>query len=433
MPSRAAKMPFPPLNRWLIVLLCFGLVSGNAAGQNKEAQSSFIASNTRFAFKLFRQVVSQGPDKNLLVAPTGLSLTFALLENGADAATREEIENGFEFKGLDLQQINEGAKALREALQLSKPVSMNAKKPLGMTTEQWHALQAAPPNGTIIADSLWLRTNLPESFLKISQDDYGVDIKRLLAAPTPTIQISRWATGRTGKTLSITPGPMSGNDLLFVDVTYFRKFWREHFPDSATKPGTFTMANGKTKQVPFMYRTDHFQYFEDEKFQAVTLPYDDQTAMLVFLPREDSTLKEFEQSLDAAHWQNWQSKFDSHEGTVGLPRIQLQTGFDVRAALKEIGVNRAFDTFAAFRPIVPLDGARLENAIQKTQLKVDESGTEAVSILMVGGVIGGVPGGQLGGPPPPPPFKMIMNRPFLFAIVDKPTGQLLFLGAVMEP
>jgi serpin B len=66
-------------------------------------------------------------------------------------------------------------------------------------------------------------------------------------------------------------------------------------------------------------------------------------------------------------------------------------------------------------------------------LKVDESGTEAVSILMVGGVIGGVPGGQLGGPPPPPPFKMIMNRPFLFAIVDKPTGQLLFLGAVMEP
>jgi serpin B len=155
--------------------------------------------------------------------------------------------------------------------------------------------------------------------------------------------------------------------------------------------------------------------------------------MFIFLPREESSLKEFEQSLNADHWQSWQSKFDSRMGTVGLPRFQMETGFDARAALKELGVNRAFDTFAAFRPIVPLDGARLENAIQKTQLKVDEHGTEAVSIGLAGGVIGGVAGGMRGGPPPPPPFKMIMNRPFFFAIVDRPTGQLLFLGAVMEP
>src|SRR4029077_6418597 len=111
----------------------------------------------------------------------------------------------------------------------------------------------------------------------------------------------------------------------------------------------------------------------------------------------------------------------------------METGFDVRAALMELGVERSFETIAAFRPIVPLDGARLENAIQKTRLKVDEHGTEAVCIGLVGGVPGGVPGGQIGGPPPPPPFKMIMNRPFFFAIVDQATGQLLFLAAVMEP
>lgn len=75
----------------------------------------------------------------------------------------------------------------------------------------------------------------------------------------------------------------------------------------------------------------------------------------------------------------------------------------------------------------------MKTRFQKSQLKVDESGTEAVSIGVVGGVPGGVAAGMIGGPPPPPPFKMIMSRPFFFVIVNKPTAQLLFLGAVMEP
>jgi serpin B len=33
----------------------------------------------------------------------------------------------------------------------------------------------------------------------------------------------------------------------------------------------------------------------------------------------------------------------------------------------------------------------------------------------------------------PKPFVMIVNRPFFFAIRHNPTGQLLFLGAVVEP
>jgi serine protease inhibitor len=84
------------------------------------------------------------------------------------------------------------------------------------------------------------------------------------------------------------------------------------------------------------------------------------------------------------------------DGTVSLPRFQMETGFDVRAALEGPGGKRAFETLAAFQPIVPLDGPGLENAIQKTRLKVDEHGTEAVSLGMVGGGVGGMAGGVMG-------------------------------------
>jgi serpin B len=33
----------------------------------------------------------------------------------------------------------------------------------------------------------------------------------------------------------------------------------------------------------------------------------------------------------------------------------------------------------------------------------------------------------------PKPFVMIVDRPFFFAIRHNPTGQLLFMGAVVEP
>jgi len=420
--------------RMVGVAACMMIGLLNLAAQNSRDQSPLAESSTRFAFKLFHQVVSGNPDKNVLVTPTGLLLTFALLDNGADAATREEIENVFGFKGLDIDRINEGAKSLIADLQLAKPLAENLQKPEWATPQQWRTMRTTPPNGTIIADPLWLnRISFPKTFLKVNREYYGLDVKPLLATSSAAVQISKWATERTRKGLAISPGPMGKNRFLFVDVTYFREFWKEHFPEAATKPGTFTRADGSTKQVPFMYQTEHFNYFEGEKFQAAELRYSYQASMLIFLPSETSSLKEFEQTLDAEQWKNWQSKFESRMGTAGLPRLQMETGFDVRAALKELGVNRAFDTFAAFRPIVPLDGARLENAIQKTQLKLDEHGTEAVSIGMAGGVIGGVAGGMFGGPPPPPPFKMIMNRPFFFAILNKPTGHLLFLGAVMEP
>jgi len=162
--------------RPLILVMAGVIVSVNGAAQMLDSQSRLVEANTRFSFKLFHQLVSRTPNKNLLLTPTGLSLTFALLENGADLATREEIESAFEFKGLDLAEINDGAKALRAALQLSKPTAKDAKKPSWATAQQWKAMQTTPPNGTVIADSIWLNgMNFPRAFLKVNGDYYGAD------------------------------------------------------------------------------------------------------------------------------------------------------------------------------------------------------------------------------------------------------------------
>src|SRR5947207_5868541 len=152
-----------------ILMSIVSLAWAQAADQ---AKTRIVDANTRFSFKLFHQLVTQTADKNILLAPTGISLTFALLDNGADSETKKEIDSTFEFTGLDLKQINEGWAALRDALQLVPPKPLSTK-PAWMTPQQWKTFRAAPPNGTLIADSIWLNgMAFPNSFLNVNRQYY---------------------------------------------------------------------------------------------------------------------------------------------------------------------------------------------------------------------------------------------------------------------
>jgi serine protease inhibitor len=110
--------------------------------QNTDTSTSVVAANTRFAFKLFHALTTKSSDRNMLVAPTGMSLTFALLDNVADAGARKEIEDAFEFTGLSIDQMNEGFSALHESLQIASPKM--TKRPDWMTAEEWRIFRAAP-------------------------------------------------------------------------------------------------------------------------------------------------------------------------------------------------------------------------------------------------------------------------------------------------
>jgi serine protease inhibitor len=393
-----------------------------------QASSLVVAANTRFALKFFHLLANRTSDQNVLVAPTGVSLTFALLDNGADAETRKEIEDTFEFSGISLPQLNQGFAELRKSLE-PIPRPKLTSRPWWMTPEQWKKFPTAPPEGVIIADSIWFRQGVAfsASFTDTNRRYYGADFKPFLPTPTPSIQVSNWARRRTKRDISIEI-PSTHADFIFVDVTSLHSFWGHEFDESLTKPDLFTLQSGKKKEVPFMHQSSKFWYFEGENYQAVVLPYQSGESMYIFLPSESSSLVEFEKSLTAENWQSWLSRFESRPGHVALPRFGLTSSIDLRAALKDLGVRKSFATLSAFSLMTPA-GAMLTSARQSTSLKVDEQGTEATSVTIMAGVVGGVMVGQK----PPPPFEMIVNRPFFFAITNNETRQMLFLGAVVQP
>jgi serpin B len=68
----------------------------------------------------------------------------------------------------------------------------------------------------------------------------------------------------------------------------------------------------------------------------------------------------------------------------------------------------------------------LSEVYHKTFLKIDEEGTEAAAFTTVSG--GGGDGAE-----ERKPFKIVIDHPFFFAIVNKKTGAPLFMGTVSDP
>ncbi len=95
------------------------------------------------------------------------------------------------------------------------------------------------------------------------------------------------------------------------------------------------------------------------------------------------------------------------------------------AAQEHIGMVDAFmpGDVADFSGIT--DAARLfiQDVVHEAFVAVDERGTEAAAATAV----------VFGVDSAPPRATLTVDRPFIFAIVDRPTGATLFAGRVLDP
>jgi serpin B len=418
-------------NIWLLALLVALSTLPRVLAQDVGHYETLVNDNTRFAFTFFRQSLAQTSDRNVIIAPTALSTDFSFLQNGADTNAREEILHAFDLDNLSKDEINQQNSTLRQALSYSPspPRHLSKTRPNGQAPPP---ICCSPPaERLVLAGSLWLQpaASFRSKFLETAQKFYSFHTVSVPdRGPAAVKAVNAWAAQHTGGKLTHVLDSWQKDDFLLLDTTWFKGTWINPFWPGKTHPGDFTLLSGQKKEVPMMENGGSFRYLRGDKFQAVRLRYY-HAAMYVFLPDEDSSLKDFEQSLTADNWAAWTSAFNSREGYLELPRFQSSYRGNVTAILDDLGIKRSFATNSSFAPAVSNpEGATLTRVLQVVLLTVDEKGTEVVSAGIVGGVVGGVSAG-----PRPEPFRMIVNRPFFFAICDNQTQAILYMGAIVEP
>jgi serpin B len=215
--------------------------------------------------------------------------------------------------------------------------------------------------------------------------------------------------------------------LVLANAVYLKAKWSAPFPAGATSDALF-YPDGRDRPgltVRMMRATAPRAYLRSDGYQAVLLPYRDASlAMAVMLP--DGPLAALRPKISAVGLGGLLAGAARHQVALSLPRFRLEASFDLIPDLRRLGVTEAFKGDADFSGITGAEPLRIGAVAHKAYVDVDEQGTEAAAAT-------GVSVTAMAAFRAPPPVTMVVDRPFLFAIIDTATSLPLFLGQVSHP
>jgi len=394
----------------VVVMMLISTLSAFATALDDEHK--LASANTGFAFKLLKQLAKDQPAKNIFVSPFGVSTVLEMVGNGAGGQTKTEMQQVLGTTGLAQDSANAAVQRINQSL--NKPDTNNI---------------------LTIANAIWYQKGIPAkpSFVSCNQQFFGATVDALDFTNAHSVGvINSWASEKThGKITHIADGMMSPPpDLFLANAVYFKGKWADPFDRGSTKDKAFHLRNGSQKQVPMMEKSRKFTYRRGAGYQAVRLPYEGWSlAMYVFLPDPGSSPEKLVGIMTGDKWESvTRPGFEDRDGTVVLPKFKLEYGVELEKPLKALGMNVAFNPFgAADFSGISSQPLYISAVRQRSFVEVNEEGTEATAVTGISAPMSSAPGN------PPPPFKMVMDRPFLFLIEDEQTGTILFMGIIFDP
>lgn len=375
--------------------------------------SKLAAANNTFAFKLLKQLSTKQPGTSVFVSPYSAATALQMAANGAAGQTRTEMQQVLGTTGLSTTALNSASKAATELL---NPKDTNVI----LTT----------------ANALWYRQGaaVKSGFLDANQKFFSSTVKALdfRNAPTAEAEINQWASDQThGRITGIANGMIDPfyTDLVLANAIYFKGKWLDPFDTKLTRQRPFHPAVGAVKNLPMMEMSKKFTYRKGSGYQAVRLPYMGYNlAMYVFLPDPGSSPAKLLQIMNGDNWRRvTMPGFNERDGLVVLPKFKLENSIELNQPLKALGMKTAFDQKKADFSGMFGDAHHISGVRQKAFVEVSEEGTEAAAVTEVA-----VPMSASFEENPPKPFEMIVDRPFLFAIVDARSEMILFTGLVSD-
>ena len=368
-----------------------------------------------FAADLYRKAASVQPaDENVVLSPWGVANLFAMLQTGARGDTAKGMAFALQLGGVEPPEPDETAATFRES-----------RTNLERAANDDVALE--------LSDSLWLKPGfaLSESFRSLARDAFGADVRLTWMGAKGREAINAFVAEKTHDRIKDLIQPPVLDDpltrLVAVDTVYLKAKWDMPFEKDATRDRTFHALGGDV-EVPFLHDTRHAEILDAPECAALRLPYRFGSAeMLVLLPSPSNTLADVEARLGRPYLDRLAASPWRGEAVLALPKFDFGSEHDLSKTLPFLGMGAAFDPARAdFSGIAPQ--LYIGTAIQKANVTVDESGTEAAAATFAVALASAMPG-----PPPPPPRPFVADKPFLFLIRETRTGLILFLGRVMKP
>jgi len=334
-----------------------------------------------------------------------MALTMPL--NGAVGATADEMRAALRESGYSTADINAYSRELREAL-----------------------LRADPKTTIGIANAIWYRqgATVKAPFIEANRTYYDAEVQALdFSSPSATATINGWCARKTNNKIKEIVKQVDPTTFMYlINAVYFKGAWTTRFEKKNTHSMIFRRADGSTQTVQMMNIMDTFRYASSDVCDYLEMDYGNHAfSMVIMLPKDGKTTRDVIAMMDGKKWADAIQSLTLKKIPVFLPRFKAECEYPMHEhILPDMGMKLPFNPMLADLSGIADIGAFgrlfISSVIHKTFVQVDEEGTEAAGITLVG-IENSVKSS----------FFMV-DRPFLFAIREKSTGVILFIGEIGE-
>jgi len=368
---------------------------------------ALLSASNAFGFDLLRRIAADTPDSTHFISPFSASMALGMTLNGAVGETFDGMRTALRFgSDLDEAAINASYRSLIDLL-----TDLDPRVSFQIANSVWHLPYFAP-----LAD-----------FRERVRTSFDAEVRALdFFAPGAADTINNWVEQKTqGRIDEIVPDPIPADVVAYlINAIHFKGDWTYQFDPDDTADGPFYLDDGSTATVRYMTRSGGFRVGYTPEAQIVELPYGgDAFAFTAIVPRGDRTVSEIVASLDDADWESLLAELSDVPSNVQLylPRFSLEWERSLKETLAAMGMEQAFDANADFSRMFEGGGVHISEVLQKTFVQVDEKGTEAAAVTSVEIIRVSLP----------EPVRL--DRPFIFALRERLSGTILFLGVIVEP
>lgn len=374
-------------------------------------EARVIEGSNTFAFDFLRELVERREGENVFTSPLSASMAFGMAMNGAAGETWTEMRDALGFGALTEEEINASYRDLIALLlDLDDGVSFG------------------------LANSMWVRDDytLLQDFVTRLETFFDAEARAVDFGDPGTVDvINGWVSEKTGGRIEDLIETIPPEMVLYlINAIHFQGDWRFAFDADRTTTRTFHALDGGTVEAPMMDGEPASRVAYAEGAAIVEMPYGRGAfSAVAVLPPPDADPVAFATALGGGRWGEWMALLEAVEPdassdlTVMFPKLELEWESDLNDVMVALGMRSAYacDATTDLSRIAGPSGLCILESKQMTFLKVDEKGTEAAAATYVGVGETSAPG------------AIAFDRPFVFAIRERLTGTILFLGLIGNP
>ena len=354
---------------------------------------------TEFALGLLQETAREG--ENVLISPLSVYSALAMTAAGADGETLAQMEA---VLGMPLSELQDSFGALLKGLDGEK---------LKLANSIWFAQSEG--------------LNVEEAFLQSCLDYFAAEAFSIPMDESGAERINNWISEHTDGMIPQMLETVPESALVFlINALAFEDSWAVPYKDHQVRPRTF-YGKDLAYYVDMMYSEENV-YLEEHATGFLKYFDGRRYAFAAILPEEGMTPEEYLAQLDGAGLQSLLSGATEQKVDAGMPMFETEFYGELAEVLQAMGMTKVFDMVRADLSKMgsSAEGPLYVESVQhKTFMQVGPQGAKAgaATVVQIN------PGSAM----PEETKTVILDRPFVYLLVDCQTQTPVFMGTMHSP